>query len=85
MYFTHLSSLLDTEQNTMKPSEGLLVGVPGELRGFETAWKRYGRLPWKDLFEPAAEICRKGFPVHPALAAALAKNAINITSSEGLR
>ncbi|KXJ15342.1 Gamma-glutamyltranspeptidase 3 [Exaiptasia diaphana] len=69
----------------MKPSEGLLVGVPGELRGFEKAWKKFGKLSWKELFEPAAKICKDGFKVHPALATAIAKNFVNISSSEGLR
>ena len=67
------------------PSEGLLVGVPGELRGLERAWKEYGRLPWKGLFLPAANLARKGFKVHPHLDAAIKKNSVNISASEGLR
>lgn len=69
----------------MKPSEGLLVGVPGELRGLETAWKKFGKLKWNDLFKPAVKICREGFKVHPALAAAIEKNFVNISSSAGLK
>ncbi|XP_031556156.1 glutathione hydrolase 1 proenzyme-like [Actinia tenebrosa] len=82
LHVLHLMKL--REQSTMKPSEGLLVGVPGELRGFEKAWKRFGKLKWKDLFQPAADICKKGYKVHPSLATAIAKNALNITTSEGL-
>ena len=69
----------------MVPSEGLLVGVPGELRGFEMAWKKYGRLNWTDLFAPAAKLARDGFKVHPHLAAAISKNSMNISTSLGLR
>ena len=35
---------------------GLSVGIPGELRGMEEAYRRYGVLPWQRLFEPAARV-----------------------------
>ncbi|EDO42587.1 predicted protein [Nematostella vectensis] len=78
------SSLSPAEMNTMRPSEGLMVGVPGELRGFEKAWKKYGKLKWERLFQPAADLCKKGYKVHPSLATAIAKNALNITNSNSL-
>jgi gamma-glutamyltranspeptidase/glutathione hydrolase len=34
--------------------------IPGAALGLETAHKAFGRLPWKDLFQPAIDVARKG-------------------------
>jgi gamma-glutamyltranspeptidase / glutathione hydrolase len=44
------------------------VGVPGTALGLETAHRRFGRMPWGDLVEPAARLAREGFEVTPAQA-----------------
>ncbi|EFO88417.1 hypothetical protein CRE_15205 [Caenorhabditis remanei] len=44
------------------------IGIPGELHGLWTAYKKYGSkvIPWSDLVMPAAQLA-KGFPMHKAM------------------
>ena len=46
---------------------GLSVGVPGNMRLMEMAHKKWGKLEWKALFQPAIELAEGGFEVTPAL------------------
>jgi gamma-glutamyltranspeptidase/glutathione hydrolase len=39
------------------------VTVPGCVDGWEKLHKRFGRLPWRDLFKPAIYYAENGFPV----------------------
>ncbi len=49
----------------------LAVGVPGTVAGLHMAWKEQGRLPWKDLLQPAITLARDGFTVTDGLARSL--------------
>jgi gamma-glutamyltranspeptidase/glutathione hydrolase len=39
------------------------VAVPGAIAALGQASRRYGRLPWRDLVLPVAEVQRRGFPL----------------------
>lgn len=43
------------------------IGVPGELQGYAEAHRRYGRLPWTQLFQPTIELLQGGFRLPPVL------------------
>ena len=51
------------------------VAVPGTVRGFELARKKYGARPWAELVKPAVRLARKGFSVSEGLAESLRANA----------
>jgi gamma-glutamyltranspeptidase/glutathione hydrolase len=46
--------------------------VPGLAAGLDALWRRYGRLPWPRLVEPALRLARAGVTMPPAHAACLA-------------
>ncbi|MFN0038962.1 MAG: gamma-glutamyltransferase family protein [Burkholderiales bacterium] len=46
------------------PTEGWdAVTVPGAVSGWVALWKRFGKLRFASLFEPAIEYARQGFPI----------------------
>jgi gamma-glutamyltranspeptidase / glutathione hydrolase len=53
---------------------GRSVGVPGTPRLLEAAHKKWRKLPWQQLFEPAIQIADNGFNISPRLAGLLAKD-----------
>jgi gamma-glutamyltranspeptidase / glutathione hydrolase len=47
------------------------VGVPGTVAGLNMAWADNGRMPWKELLQPAISLAREGFMVSDGLARSL--------------
>ena len=56
---------------TSMPQEGIhSVTVPGCVDGWAKLHKRFGKLPWSDLFQPAIYFADHGYPVTEMIGAA---------------
>ena len=52
--------------------EGVLaVATPGLVAGLFEIHKRFGKLPWKEIIQPAIDLARNGFPLYDHLHVAL--------------
>ncbi|XP_005879916.1 PREDICTED: gamma-glutamyltransferase 7, partial [Myotis brandtii] len=60
-------------QRSWETKPGLLVGVPGMVKGLHEAHQLYGRLPWYQVLAFAAAVAQDGFNVTHDLARALAE------------
>lgn len=64
---------------------GLSSAIPGEIRGYWELHRRFGRLPWQSLFQPAITLCRQGIPVSRITAEMLIKMRNLIMHSPSLK
>jgi len=64
---------------------GRSVGTPGTVALLEEAHKRYGKLAWSDLFEPAIRLAEDGFIVTERLNASITRSAESLFRYEGTR
>ncbi|KAL5016416.1 hypothetical protein ScPMuIL_006005 [Solemya velum] len=77
--------LMYTRADASSTEGGLSIGVPGEIKGFGEAWKLYGRVPWKSLFQPTIKLCREGHPVQEPLTEAIEKSRESLGRNQELR
>lgn len=64
---------------------GLAVAVPGELRGYGALYQQYGRLPWRELVQPTADLCRTGHRVNSYMARVLQTYSDRILAEPSMR
>ena len=50
------------------------ITIPGAVAGWSLLHKEYGRMPWKELFEPAIYYAKEGISIHERVAVDWANN-----------
>ncbi len=74
-----------------KPDENLLrngplaVAVPGEVAGLAAALKRFGKMSFSRVAQPAIDLARNGFPCGAHLAIEISRTASGLAHDEGLK
>jgi gamma-glutamyltranspeptidase/glutathione hydrolase len=62
----------DGKTQPLLSQEGVFaVATPGLVAGLYDIHKRFGKLPWKDIIQPAIDLARNGFPLYEQLYVAL--------------
>lgn len=61
------------------------VGVPGTVRGLALAHAKFGKLPWRNLVLPAAELAEKGFVLDNVVARGINGIAASRATSDEFR
>lgn len=70
-------------RETMPPIGWDTVTVPGQVAGWVALSKKFGKLPFADLFGPAIDYATNGFPVSPTIARQWADQAKKLAEQPG--
>jgi gamma-glutamyltranspeptidase / glutathione hydrolase len=62
----------DGQWTAAQTAPGKQVLIPGAVAGLELLHRKQGRLPWRDLVAPAAQLAEQGFEVDPMYSAIIA-------------
>ncbi len=84
----YLRWISDTTRTTPLPNaraSGRSIGTPGVLHMLDAAHQDSGRLPWKELFDPAIKIATDGFNISPRMFASVAGSASNLVRDPDAR
>lgn len=68
----------------LPPFGAVTVNVPGTVDAWWSAHQRYGKLAWKDVFEPVIALCEEGVPVPQVIARGLELSLANFTKGQAL-
>ncbi|WP_029416527.1 gamma-glutamyltransferase family protein [Brevundimonas bacteroides] len=60
------------------------VNVPGTVDAWWAAHQRYGKLPWREVLMPVAEMCEQGVPMPQLIAWYLERNMAGFDRSAGI-
>jgi gamma-glutamyltranspeptidase / glutathione hydrolase len=77
-YLRWISSAEPTTPRPNARASGRSIGTPGVLHMLDQAHRDGGRLPWKELFEPAIRIATDGFRISPRMAASISASATSL-------
>jgi gamma-glutamyltranspeptidase / glutathione hydrolase len=77
----YLRWISTAQQTTPLPNaraSGRSIGTPGVLHMLDAAHKDHGRLPWKQLFDPAIRVADDGFRISPRMNASVVASATSL-------
>lgn len=61
------------------------IGLPGEIKALYEAWQKFGKLPWRDLIQPAIDICTEGYHMRPTTSGRFATHWADMLSWSNMR
>jgi len=79
-------AFLGSKNLTAVPSSGIMsVSVPGAVRAWEDALKRFGTITLSDALQPAIDFAERGFPVSTRLSLDINEEARKVAADSSLR